>query len=201
KSGFLLRLPILYVIKIAERPSEQELVLEMERDIKRLEIIADRFSKIGSKPELIEVKLGHILDHSAEYLTKRMSRSGKVTFKLNNQIPLDNTLKINPQLFDWVIENLLKNALDAISKEGTITIDAGERGDQYFIDITDTGKGIPKSNHKKVFEPGYTTKKRGWGLGLSLTKRIVENYHSGRIFVKQSEIGKGTTFRVMLNKG
>jgi len=187
--------------KTEERPSEQELVLEMERDIKRLEIIADRFSKIGSKPELIEVKLGHILDHSAEYLTKRMSRSGKVTFKLNNQIPLDNTLKINPQLFDWVIENLLKNALDAISKEGTITIDAGERGDQYFIDITDTGKGIPKSNHKKVFEPGYTTKKRGWGLGLSLTKRIVENYHSGRIFVKQSEIGKGTTFRVMLNKG
>lgn len=185
-----------------DQPENQELVRDMEHDIKRLEMIAERFSKIGSVPELIPVKLKDILDRSADYLTKRMTRSGAITLSVNNQLPLDRTLAVNPQLFDWVIENLLKNALDAMqSREGSITLEAGEKGDFYLIDVTDTGKGIPKSHFKKVFEPGFTTKKRGWGLGLSLTKRIVENYHGGKIFVKDSEVGKGTTFRVLLPKG
>ncbi|MEO1448361.1 MAG: HAMP domain-containing sensor histidine kinase [Bacteroidota bacterium] len=184
-----------------DRPEEQELIGEMEQDVRRLENIAERFSKIGSVPELIEVKLKTVLDRSAEYIKKRMTRGGRIQLFVNNQIPLDSELQINPQLFDWVIENLLKNALDAIqSSEGSITIEAGERGPHYFIEVTDTGKGIPKNNFKKVFEPGFTTKKRGWGLGLSLTKRIVENYHKGKIFVKASEPGVGTTFRILLPK-
>ncbi|MEZ4772800.1 MAG: HAMP domain-containing sensor histidine kinase [Bacteroidia bacterium] len=188
-------------LKMENRPDDSELILEMERDIKRLENIAERFSKIGSKPELVETSLKKVLDHSAEYLKKRMTQRGSIKLELHNNIPLESKLFVNPQLFDWVIENLLKNALDAIqSKEGVIRIDAGERGLQYYIDVTDTGKGIPKSNFKKVFEPGFTTKKRGWGLGLSLTKRIVENYHQGKIFVKSSEVDKGTTFRVLLPK-
>ncbi|MEL7342632.1 MAG: HAMP domain-containing sensor histidine kinase, partial [Bacteroidota bacterium] len=147
--------------------------------------------------------LKKVLDRSADYLKKRMTQRGSITLNVNNQIPLDSKLHVNPQLFDWVIENLLKNALDAIqsqSKEGNITIDAGEKGGQYFIDVSDTGKGIAKSQFKQVFEPGFTTKKRGWGLGLSLTKRIVEEYHKGKIFVRNSELGKGTTFRVLLPK-
>ncbi|RMG30683.1 MAG: GHKL domain-containing protein [Bacteroidetes bacterium] len=186
-------------LRMESRPEEQELINEMERDIKRLEDIAERFSKIGSKPELVEVSLKEVLDRSANYIKKRMTQRGSIQLHLHNNIPLDSKLHINPQLFDWVIENLLKNALDAIkSKEGSITIEAGEKGGNYFIDVTDTGKGIAKSHFKKVFEPGFTTKKRGWGLGLSLTKRIVENYHKGKIFVKSSELGKGTTFRILL---
>ena len=182
-------------------PENRELISEMERDILRLENIAERFSKIGSKPELIEVSLKDVLDRSAEYIRKRMTQRGSIQLFVNNQIPLESPLFINPQLFAWVIENLLKNALDAIqSNEGKITINAGEKGGNYFIDVSDTGKGIPKSNFKKVFEPGFTTKKRGWGLGLSLTKRIVENYHRGKIFVKSSEVDKGTTFRITLPK-
>ncbi|MEO0898017.1 MAG: HAMP domain-containing sensor histidine kinase [Bacteroidota bacterium] len=184
-----------------EKPKDLELVNEMERDVLRLETIAERFSKIGSVPELEPVLLKNILDHSAEYLGKRITRKGTIKLHVENNIPLDSILRVNPQLFDWVIENLLKNALDAIHRdEGSITLSAGEKGRDFFIDVIDTGKGIPKSNIKKVFEPGFTTKKRGWGLGLSLTKRIVEMYHGGKIFVKQSEMGKGTTFRVLLPK-
>lgn len=188
-------------LNLEGQPEDQELVIEMEHDVRRLEDIAERFSKIGSTPELLPVPLAEVLDRSADYLRKRMTRSGKIQVHVENLIPLDSYLHINPQLFDWVIENLLKNALDAIqSSEGEITIEAGEKGQQFFIDITDTGKGIAKGNWNKVFVPGYTTKKRGWGLGLSLTKRIIENYHKGKIFVKHSEPGRGTTFRVLLPK-
>ncbi len=188
-------------LKNEERPDEYALLDEMEHDVLRLENIAERFSKIGSKPELIEVSLKEVLDRSSGYLSKRMTQRGKIKLFVNNDIPLESPLHINPQLFDWVIENLLKNALDAIqSKGGSITLNAGEQGRFYYVDVTDTGKGIPKGNFQKVFEPGYTTKKRGWGLGLSLTKRIVENYHKGKIFVKSSEVDKGTTFRVLLPK-
>lgn len=184
-----------------DRPEDQELVSEMERDVLRLENIAERFSKIGSVPELIPVSLKEVLDRSAEYISKRMTQGGRIKLFVDNQIPLDSILMVNPQLFDWVIENLLKNALDAIqNNEGSITIQAGEKGQDFFIDVTDTGKGIPKSNFKTVFEPGFTTKKRGWGLGLSLTKRIIENYHKGKIFVRSSEVNKGTTFRVLMPK-
>ncbi|MEO0472017.1 MAG: HAMP domain-containing sensor histidine kinase [Bacteroidota bacterium] len=191
------------LLKLREdaRPEDMQYINEMERDVHRLEIIAERFSKIGSQPELIEVSLRQVLDHSANYLRKRMTKGGTIQLHVNNQIPLDSKLFVNPQLFDWVVENLLKNALDAIqSKEGSITLNAGAKGQSYYIDVEDTGKGIPKGNFKKIFEPGFTTKKRGWGLGLSLTKRIVENYHGGRIFVKQSEVDKGTTIRVLLPK-
>lgn len=188
-------------LRSEDRPEERELVEEMEQDIKRLEDIAERFSKIGSKPELVEVSLKQILDRSADYLKKRMTKTGSIQLHVRNELPADSNLMVNPQLFDWVIENLLKNALDAIqSKEGSITIHAGEHSRKYFIDVIDTGKGIAKGHFNKVFEPGFTTKKRGWGLGLSLTKRIVENYHEGKIFVKTSEIGKGTTFRIYLPK-
>ena len=186
-------------LKTESMPGNGELIGEMERDIIRLENIAERFSKIGSQPELVQVSLKDVLDKSAEYIRKRMTQRGSIKLFVNNDIPLDSKLSINPQLFAWVIENLLKNALDAIqSKEGSITINAGEKGNKFYIDVSDTGKGIPKSHFNKVFEPGFTTKKRGWGLGLSLTRRIVENYHKGKIFVKSSEVDKGTVFRVLL---
>jgi signal transduction histidine kinase len=188
-------------LNLEDRPEDLTLIEEMEQDVKRLENIAERFSKIGSMPELVPVQLRDILDRSADYLRKRMTRSGSIQVHVYNQIPLESTLRVNPQLFDWVIENLLKNALDAIqTKQGHITIEAGEKGKDFYIDVTDTGKGIPKGSWSKVFQPGYTTKKRGWGLGLSLTRRIVEYYHQGKIFVKQSEIDQGTTFRVLLPK-
>ncbi|WNJ20888.1 HAMP domain-containing sensor histidine kinase [Pontibacter sp. G13] len=186
-------------MKAEESPEDLELVQEMERDIKRLEMITERFSKIGSKPELIPQDTVETLERSAEYIRKRMSRSGNVKVEVVSDIPEGHSMQVNPQLFDWVIENLLKNALDAIQNQaGSITLYAKEKGTQLMIDVADTGKGIPKSQFKQVFNPGFTTKKRGWGLGLSLTKRIVENYHGGKIFVKQSEVGKGTTFRIIL---
>ncbi len=188
-------------LKFEDEEGDTELISEMERDVRRLENIAERFSKIGSKPELKEENLAKMLDRSAQYIQKRMSKKGSVQLFVNNHLPPDSKLYVNPQLFDWVIENLLKNALDAIqTKDGSITLSTGEKGHQYFIEVSDTGKGIPKSHFTKVFEPGFTTKKRGWGLGLSLTKRIVENYHKGKIFVKTSELGKGTTFRILLPK-
>lgn len=177
-------------------PEEQELVEELKKDVNRLSTIAERFSKIGSVPELRETDLAGLLGRSADYLRKRMPK--KVTLQLQNDVAAGSTINVNEALFEWVIENLLKNALDAIKDQGQISIHAIQRGREYVIDISDTGKGIPKSQFKEVFKPGFTTKKRGWGLGLSLSKRVVENYHKGRIFVLNSELGKGTTFRVIL---
>ncbi|MEM0998984.1 MAG: HAMP domain-containing sensor histidine kinase [Bacteroidota bacterium] len=179
-------------------PEQIELVTELKKDVTRLRTITERFSKIGSVPELESVELTGLLDRAASYLRKRMPK--KVTLEVKNELPSENTVQMNQALFEWVIENLLKNALDAIKDKGHITIHAFARGRFFCIDVQDTGKGIPKHQHKTVFKPGFTTKKRGWGLGLSLTRRVVENYHKGKIFVQWSEVGRGTTFRVMLPK-
>jgi two-component system, sporulation sensor kinase D len=175
---------------------DDPLVAEMENDIHRLEIITDRFSKIGSKPILEDHVVYLVIKNFVDYFKVRTS--DKINFKITGDNQVRALLSI--PLFDWVIENLLKNAANAIENEGNITINIIENlaKEEVFIDVTDTGKGIPYSKFNTVFQPGYTTRKRGWGLGLSLTKRIVENYHSGEIFVKDSELGKGTTFRIIL---
>ena len=172
------------------------LIEEMENDIKRLEVITDRFSKIGSKPILEDHVVYVVISNFVDYF--KLRTSDKISFKITGDDQVRALL--NVPLFDWVIENLLKNAANAISNEGTITVNIIEHlaKEEVFIDVTDTGKGIPRSKFEAVFQPGYTTRKRGWGLGLSLTKRIVQNYHSGQIFVKESELGKGTTFRIVL---
>jgi len=177
---------------------DENLIQEFEKDTQRLEKITERFSKIGSKPELLQQNLVEVLSSTVSYLKTRSS--GKVKFETSFNENDFIIAPLNAALFSWVIENLCKNAIDAMDNQGTITIRVKEKESAVNIDITDTGKGIHKSQHKTVFNPGYSTKKRGWGLGLSLAKRIIENYHSGKIFVKSSEIGKGTTFRIVLNK-
>jgi K+-sensing histidine kinase KdpD len=178
-----------------ERLPEIELISELEKDVKRLEIITERFSKIGSKPTLKPTNLTETIKSAVEYLSSRTS--DKINFSFD--FPEKGTIiALNRSLFEWVIENLCKNSVDAISNEGNITIVVKEVKNKIFIDIADTGKGVPKSKYKTIFKPGYTTKTRGWGLGLSLVKRIVENYHQGNIFVLNSEIGKGTTIRIVL---
>ncbi|WP_219222857.1 sensor histidine kinase [Pedobacter antarcticus] len=175
---------------------DDPLIAEMENDIKRLEVITDRFSKIGSKPVLEDHVVYTVISNFIQYFQLRTS--DKVIFKITGDDQVRALL--NVPLFDWVIENLLKNAANAIENEGSITINIIEHlaKEEVFIDVTDSGKGIPRSKFDTVFQPGYTTRKRGWGLGLSLTRRIVENYHSGQIYVKESELGKGTTFRIIL---
>ncbi len=172
------------------------LLLEMDNDVKRLEIVADRFSKIGSKPNLEPQVVYDVVKDYVDYFKVRVSN--KISFELLGDTHLKAGLNI--PLFDWVLENLLKNAVNAI--EGTGQIKVMIRGSAakklVYIDVSDTGKGIPRSKFLTVFRPGYTTRKRGWGLGLSLTKRMIENYHNGQIFVKDSELGKGTTFRIIL---
>jgi signal transduction histidine kinase len=177
---------------------DETLIKEFEKDTERLERITERFSKIGSKPELFPANLVEALNSTINYLKTRSSNKVifKTSFSENNVIETP----LNAALFSWVIENLCKNAIDAMGNNGLITIDLHEKENQIFIDVTDTGKGVPKSQFKTIFQPGFSTKKRGWGLGLSLAKRIIENYHSGKIFIKWSEIGKGTTFRIILNK-
>ncbi|MFL5765654.1 MAG: sensor histidine kinase [Bacteroidia bacterium] len=171
---------------------------EIEKDVKRLETITERFSKIGSVPKLDSTDLIKVLDDAVNYMKLRTSRN--VTFTINTENQKEVYAQLNVPLFEWVIENLIRNAVDAMNGNGSIVISLSDQTQFVYIDITDTGKGIPKSKYKTVFEPGFTTKQRGWGLGLSLTKRIIENYHSGKIFVKSSEIDKGTTFRIVLNK-
>ncbi|RYD73300.1 MULTISPECIES: HAMP domain-containing sensor histidine kinase [Pedobacter] len=175
---------------------DDPLIAEMENDIKRLEIITDRFSKIGSKPILEDHTVYIVISDFIRYFKVRTSDKVKFSITGDEQV----RALLNVPLFDWVIENLLKNAANAIENEGSISVNIIENlaKEQVFIDVTDSGKGIPRSKFDAVFQPGYTTRKRGWGLGLSLTKRIVENYHSGEIFVKESEVGKGTTFRIIL---
>ncbi|MGO1595962.1 MAG: sensor histidine kinase [Sphingobacterium sp.] len=174
---------------------DNSLLDEMERDVKRLEIVADRFSKIGSTPSLSNHVIYGLIDDYVNYFRIRTSK--RITFELNGDRQLEAMLNI--QVFDWIIENLLKNSVNAIEGEGEIRVNISENiaKEEIFIDISDTGKGIPRSNWETIFQPGYTTRQRGWGLGLSLTKRMVY-YHRGQIFVKESEIGKGTTFRIVL---
>ncbi len=175
---------------------EDPLMAEMENDIKRLEIVADRFSKIGSKPILENHRVFDVVNDFMNYFKIRVSN--KINFEIDGNRYL--TAGLNIPLFDWVLENLLKNAVNAIENSGSIKVEisGSKTRNQVYIDVTDSGKGIPRSKFDTVFQPGYTTRKRGWGLGLSLTKRMVENYHNGQIFVKDSEMGKGTTFRIVL---
>lgn len=173
---------------------DDPLIAEMENDVRRLEIVADRFSKIGSRPILEEHVVYDVVKDFTDYFRVRVSN--RITFTMNGNTEVRAGLNI--PLFDWVLENLLKNAVNAIADKGSINIEISESKKQVFIDVTDTGKGIPRSKFDTVFQPGYTTRKRGWGLGLSLTKRMVENYHNGHIYVKDSEVGKGTTFRIVL---
>ena len=177
---------------------DENLVKEFEKDTQRLEKITERFSKIGSKPELLHLNIVEVLISTINYLKSRTSNKVNFTISFNEDdifiVPL------NAALFSWVIENLCKNAIDAMDNQGTIDVHLKEKEKTLEIDISDTGKGLPKSQFKTIFQPGFSTKKRGWGLGLSLAKRIIENYHKGKIFIKSSEIGKGTTFRIILNK-
>lgn len=184
------------LIKSRFNAEEDPLIAEMQNDIHRLEIITDRFSKIGSKPMLEDHVVYAVVQNFVDYFKVRTSDKINFVIKGDNQV----RAMLSIPLFDWVIENLLKNAANAIDNEGTITINVIEHltKEEVFIDVSDTGRGIPTSKFDTVFQPGYTTRKRGWGLGLSLTKRIIENYHSGKIFVKDSELGKGTTFRIIL---
>ncbi len=170
---------------------------EMEKDIERLQIVADRFSKIGSVPVLEPADINFLIRDTMDYLQKRFSK--KFDFEIN--LPEGELIMpLIPSLFRWVLENLTKNAIDAMGDKGKITLDLIDDGDHIHLDLSDTGKGIPKSKLKMVFNPGYTSKKRGWGLGLSLAKRIIEDYHKGKIFVKSSIVGQGTTFRITLKK-
>ena len=181
---------------LKENYPQDDLIPEMEQDVKRLERIAERFSKIGSLPEPVDASMNEVLDHVIAYMDKRTSQ--KVAIK-GHYPDHDVIVKMNASLFEWVIENLCKNAVDAMEGgEGKIDLWLLEEGDIVAIEVADNGKGIKKKNVGNVFRPGFTTKKRGWGLGLSLAKRIVEEYHKGRIYVKQSEVGRGTTFRIEL---
>lgn len=176
----------------------ENILPEMQKDVQRLQLITDRFGKIGSKPKLQETDIVEQVAHMISYIKKRAG--SRVAFYLSVKGDQPVIASVSPPLFDWVIENLLKNALDAMDEKGKIDITVTSDQQEILIDVTDNGKGISKANIKKVFNPGFTTKKRGWGLGLTLTKRIVEQYHKGQIYVKWSEIGKGTTFRIILNR-
>lgn len=187
-----------WVEVLKEEYPDDALIPELDKDVSRLRLISDRFSKIGSKPELAMVSLQEVLAHVVDYIDRRTSHNVVIRCQLPDH---DVMVNINAALFEWVIENLCKNAVDAMNGgPGTISIAVMETGQKVAIDVADTGKGISKKNLKTVFKPGFTTKKRGWGLGLSLAKRIVEQYHNGRIFVKSSVVGQGTTFRIELRK-
>ena len=174
---------------------DDALIDEMEADVRRLEMVAERFSKIGSAPKLHPETVGPIVERVAEYIARRIPKSVKLTVDLRNESEL---IPISAPLVEWVVEVLCKNAADAMPGVGQIGINGGKVGDRYVIDVADTGKGIERKHHKTVFRPGFTTKQRGWGLGLSLAKRIIEEYHHGRIYVLRSAPGEGTVFRIEL---
>lgn len=182
---------------LKENYPDDDLIPEMDKDVKRLQLIADRFSKIGSLPEPVPSSLSDVVDHVIDYMDRRTSSKVLMTKKFPQN---DIIVNLNASLFEWVIENLCKNAVDAMEGEGHITIEVLDLSGKAVIEVTDDGKGIRKKDISSVFKPGFTTKKRGWGLGLSLAKRIVEEYHHGRIFVKRSEVGVGTTFRIEIKK-
>lgn len=185
---------------IREEDEEVQMVVgELQKDVDRLGLIADRFSKIGSAPKLDAVDAYAELDKCLAYMEKRAPRRVDFVFP-NRTVGSSATIHINTHLFDWVVENLLRNALDAMEGKGSIRAEIYNDSEYVYIDLSDSGKGIPPSKFKTVFRPGFTTKKRGWGLGLSLAKRIIEEYHSGKIFVKKSELDKGTTFTIQLPK-
>lgn len=187
-----------WVEMLREIPAAQKVLVDLEKDVDRLQLITDRFGKIGSIPKLERTELVSQISTMVDYMKKRAG--GKIVFSVENRSSGLVYALISPPLFDWVIENLLKNALDAMNGDGAITVTIGETEKVVLIDVTDTGKGIPKPQWSSVFKPGFTTKKRGWGLGLSLSRRIIVEYHRGTIFIKHSEPGKGTTFTISLKK-
>ena len=182
---------------LKEQYPEDELIPEMSQDVHRLERIAERFSKIGSLPEPVDSSMNEVLEHVTAYMDRRTSKKVEIIRQLPDH---EVIVKMNASLFEWVIENLCKNAVDAMEGSGRIVLTLMEEADKVVIEVADNGKGIRKKDLKNVFTPGFTTKKRGWGLGLSLARRIVEEYHHGRIFVKQSEVGVGTTFRIEVKR-
>jgi signal transduction histidine kinase len=182
---------------LKENYPDDDLIPEMNKDVKRLELIAERFSKIGSLPEPVDASMNEVLAHVIDYMDRRTSKKVEIISELPKE---DIVVKMNASLFEWVIENLCKNAVDAMEGRGKIVLSLNDEGSKVAIEVTDNGKGIRKKDIKNVFTPGFTTKKRGWGLGLSLAKRIVEEYHKGRIYVKSSEVGVGTTFRIEMPK-
>jgi signal transduction histidine kinase len=187
-----------WVELLKDQPGNEKIAIEMIKDVDRLKLVSDRFGKIGSTPQLEEMNVIEQVETMMAYIKRRST--DKVSFAIDSFGETVIRAKMNAPLFDWVIENLLKNALDAMEGKGTINVSIKKETAQVLIDVTDTGKGISKQNITRVFKPGFTTKKRGWGLGLSLSKRIIEQYHQGELFVKNSESGKGTTFRVILKK-
>ena len=184
-----------WVEMLKEQYPDDELIPELDKDVQRLQLISDRFSKIGSLPELKPTSLTEVIDHVTDYMDHRTSRKVIIARHLPDH---DVVVNMNASLFEWVIENLCKNAVDAMEGAGTITLTIQKEGARAVVEVADTGKGIRKKDIGNVFKPGFTTKKRGWGLGLSLAKRIVEEYHHGKIYVKKSELGVGTTFRIEL---
>lgn len=187
-----------WVEMLKENPANEKIASEMIKDVDRLKLVSDRFGKIGSTPQLEEKNIVEQVENMVAYIKRRAT--DKVSFSINSFGEKEVPALINAHLFDWVVENLLKNALDAMEGKGSIDISIKNEATQVLIDVADTGKGIAKQNIARVFKPGFTTKKRGWGLGLSLSKRIIEQYHKGELFVKASEPGKGTTFRIVLKK-
>lgn len=187
-----------WVAMLKEDPYNEKMAAELAKDVDRLQLVSDRFSKIGSAPKLEEKDLLVQIGNMVDYIRRRSPE--KVRFITNAHNAQTIPVKISASLFDWVIENLLKNALDAMGGKGTITIDIIETEQQVQIDVSDTGKGIASTHISKVFKPGFTTKRRGWGLGLTLSQRIIQQYHKGQLFVKSSEPGKGTTFRIILKR-
>lgn len=183
---------------LRESYPDDELLPEMDKDVKRLQLIADRFSKIGSLPEPIPTSLNEVMSRVLDYMDRRTSREVRMVRDFPDH---DVVVNLNASLFEWVVENLAKNAVDALGgAQGKIVLRVEDAGNKAIVEVSDTGKGIHKKDLDNVFRPGFTTKRRGWGLGLSLARRIVEEYHKGRIYVKSSEVGKGTTFRIELRK-
>ena len=182
---------------LKENYPDDELIPEMDKDVKRLELVAERFSKIGSLPEPVDASMNQVLVHVVDYMNRRTSKKVDIVSHLPEE---EVIVKMNAQLFEWVIENLCKNSVDAMEGKGRIDLTLTDEDHRVVVEVSDNGKGIRKKDIKNVFTPGFTTKKRGWGLGLSLAKRIVEEYHKGKIFVKESEVGVGTTFRIEICK-
>jgi signal transduction histidine kinase len=186
-----------WVALLQQKEGNEDVAIEMNKDILRLQTIAERFSKIGSQPVLEILDLNKIVSRSVNYIKDRSS--SKIDYSV--ELPSEPIMvALNPQLFEWVVENLLRNAIDALTGAGAIKVVVASQGQKVSLDVIDTGKGLRSSQMKQVFDPGYTTKKRGWGLGLSLVKRIVKDYHQGQVFVQRSELGKGSTFRITLTK-